>query len=129
MIERVDQLATRALGDVFEQLERVGAAGRGRCRPPAYVGEVVPIGRYEAVELVQLAQDALNYARVHVDYLKSEPRQARRVSIGDRVVVLEDEGPWRGTIVEVLGDGRLRVRADNGETTEIREAHELEAAE
>lgn len=129
MIDRVESLATRALGDVFEQLERVGAVGRARCRPvPFSAGEVTPVGRHEVVEILQLAQDALDYARVHVDYLPRQQTGPFPRRVGTRVVVSEDEGPWRGTIVAFLDDDRVRVRADNGDELEVL-AQTVEAAE
>lgn len=70
-----EELAQRALGDVFEQLERVGATGRERCRAgllytAAPLTQAQRVRRHEAVKLLRFAENALDYARVHLDYLE-----------------------------------------------------------
>jgi hypothetical protein len=76
-----EELAQRALGDVFEQLERVGATGRERCRAgllytAAPLTQAQRVRRHEAVKLLRFAENALDYARVHLDYLElDEPER------------------------------------------------------
>lgn len=76
-----EDLAQRALGDVFEQLERIGAVGREKCRGAlmyASSSALTPeqrVKRHEAVKLLRFAENALDYARVHLDYLECEPER------------------------------------------------------
>jgi hypothetical protein len=125
----VKSLAQRALGDVFEQLERVGSAGREKCRPSStYYSAATPypaehrIKRHEAVELLRCAENALDYARVHLDYLERDEVRVRggraslQVEPGARVLVADDENAstWAGVLVD-LGEGEsCRVRDDAG---------------
>lgn len=72
-----EELAQRALGDVFEQLERIGAMGRQRCHGSASLYSPIAqenrLTRAEAGKLILLAVNALEYARVHVGHLASAP--------------------------------------------------------
>lgn len=73
-----EDLAQRALGDVFEQLERIGAMGRQRCHGSGAtlyspISRENRITRAEAGKLILLAVNALEYARVHVGHLTSVP--------------------------------------------------------
>ena len=65
----------RSLGDVFEQLERIGAFGRERCRGYGYgpISPALRVHRDEAIKLINLADLALSYARVHLTYLEPAP--------------------------------------------------------
>jgi len=115
----VKSLAQRALGDVFEQLERVGSAGREKCRPASSTYYSAATGypleqrikRAEAVELLRCAENALDYARVHLDYLE-RGGDSRAVEPGDRVLVadVEHERGWEGVLVDYGGDDTTRVR-------------------
>lgn len=75
-----EDLAQRALGDVFEQLERIGAMGRARCHglPSTMYSPLIAkenrITRAEAGKLILLAVNALEYARVHVGHLEPVER-------------------------------------------------------
>jgi hypothetical protein len=70
----IADVAQRSLGDVFEQLERIGAFGRDRCRGLGY-GPITAEHRVhhgEAVRLIALADLALSYARVHLTFLEPD---------------------------------------------------------
>jgi len=119
----VDELAQRALADVFEQLERIGAAGRERCRgrgtyvtsPPSS-----PVTRTEALGYIRFAENALDYARVHLDYLASalEPDEPA-IRVGERVEVMDEAGPWFGTLHALGADGKVYVRREVGGEMEV----------
>ena len=102
-----EELAQRALGDVFEQLERIGASGRERCRTGLYSSVPTPreqrLKRHEAVKLLRFAENALDYARVHLDYLECEPtRTEEGYAKGDLVVVRRENEAraWVGTVID-----------------------------
>lgn len=69
-----EELAQRALGDVFEQIGRIAAAGREKCRAGSLYTSMPMsrdqlVKRHEAVALLRFCENALDYARVHLDYL------------------------------------------------------------
>jgi hypothetical protein len=117
-------LAQRALGDVFEQLERIASTGRDKCKFPLYTppGIIPPehrLERAEARKLIEYAERALDYARSHLPYLadgaddepandvapykRTSSASSAPLTVGTRVGVLEeaaDETPeWYGEIV------------------------------
>lgn len=126
-----EELAQRALADVFEQLERVACVGREKCRGPALytTGALTReqrVKRHEVVSLLRFCENALDYARVHLDYLECEAvrtvddarHSTRQFVRGDRVMVSrpDDDCTWCGTVVSVVDDDeRVEVRADDGE--------------
>lgn len=111
----MQSLAQRALGDVFEQLERVASAGRAKCRAHAYAAAPVPasdqIKRHEAVELIKLAENALDYARIHLDYLARLPEAEGRLARGARVRVPADDEATVYEPAEVVQDDGRNVLA------------------
>lgn len=113
----VDELAQNALGAVFEQLERVAAMGRERCRTTTYgATPTPPLTRKEAVRLIRYAENALDYARVHLDYLATARDKDLPMRPGDRVEVIDREAgdAWLGTLHELKADGHVYVRRDDG---------------
>lgn len=130
-------LAQHAFYAVFEQLERIGLAGRNKCRM-RYVGMttspvVRSISRVEALELLRYAENTLDYARVHLDHLPSSEPPSDGLGVGDMVIVAAEECAWRGFIEEVVDDAEngtsYRVRpADHGEL-ELVAASDLRRAE
>lgn len=121
-------LAQRALGEVFEQVERVAKAGRSRCVGDNFYSSVpftdaTRINRQEAVDLLRMLADSLDYARVHLDYLKAPavaaPRDDGSIGVGDPVLVVEGERNWPGKISGFMsahdGPGEaMVVRDDDG---------------
>lgn len=113
----VQSLAQRALGDVFEQLERVASTGRAKCRTSAlYATSPVPandqLKRHEAVELIKLAENALDYARIHLDYLARLPElDEGRLPKGARVRVPADDEATTYEPAEVVQDDGRNVLA------------------
>ncbi len=69
------ELAARALGDVFQQLSRIGDRGRDRAYPPFALPASgppalpPPFTRAEALELLRAAEHAIDYGRMQVDWL------------------------------------------------------------
>lgn len=130
----IEQLAQRALGSVFEQLERVGQTGREKCCPAAYAFTTagVPLEqrlkRHEALELLRYAENALDYARVHLDYLPRDPA-LERFKAGDRVIVLDEESSWSGTLRARGANGTWEVNADDGQVAKVDERDLREAAQ
>jgi hypothetical protein len=103
------RLAQRALSEVFEQMERVARVGRERCLggdlySSAPLTDEQLITRSEAVDTLRMLGDALDYARVHLDYLRNPKRYDKRddtalpYGVGDVVEVQDDSGPWRGEV-------------------------------
>lgn len=124
----IERLAVRALGDVFEQLERIGAAGRDTCRP--LIGAPPPVTRREAVELIRAAENALDYARVHLDYLPRPPATANdngeRYRPGDRVIVHDGDAQHAATIERLGGTADdVIVRYDGGATLQHVDVRDL----
>ena len=72
-VSGVESLAQRAMGSCFEQLERIGSIGREKCLGPRFTSTPPQPGitRREAVELIRFANDALDYGRLHLDYLEA----------------------------------------------------------
>lgn len=68
-----EELAQRALGDVFEQLGRIATVGREKCRGAIYATAPLTraqlVKRHEVVHLLRFCENVLDYARVHLDYL------------------------------------------------------------
>lgn len=79
----IADVAQRSLGDVFEQLERIGAFGRERCRGYGYgpISPALRVHRDEAIKLINLADLALSYARVHLTYLEPAPLDGERTGV------------------------------------------------
>jgi hypothetical protein len=131
-------LAQRALGEVFEQLERVAHVGRERCAGGNIYSiepftDATRITRQEAVDLCRMLGDGLDYARIYLDYLKRAPstnkpavppavewNAADSLGVGDRVIVADDENSWDGEITGFMpahdGPGEAMVRDGNGKT-------------
>lgn len=122
MTGAVEELAQRALGDVFEQLERIGTTGRERCRGSTYtVSPPSPLTRAEALALIRVAENALDYARVHLDYLpgaKSAEEPPRPVfKAGDRVRIADETNSWPATFARYGEDGLCVVTTPGGPLT------------
>jgi hypothetical protein len=134
------QLAQRAIADVFEQLERVGSAGREKARPyyvSAFplvtegpkIADKPPFTRRDALELIRYAENALDYARVHLDYLPRDPaaddaEAPVTYQRGDRVLVADDEALWSGVVVDAVAGASsslIKIRADNGSVHDVHE--------
>ena len=129
------RLAQRALSEVFEQMERVARAGRERCSggdlySSAPLTDEQLITRPEAVDTLRMLNDALDYARVHLHYLRNPKRPASEsgarpttLGTGDVIEVQDDSGPWRGEITGFMPghDGGLEVmvRDDDGEVRPV----------
>jgi hypothetical protein len=119
----LQHLAQRAIGDVFEQLERIGSMGRDKCRPSGSYytpASALPadqqLKRHEALELIRCAENALDYARLHLDYLAIDAAAPRALRPGDRVIVADEEEctSWLGTVEEEQVCGEVLVKADDG---------------
>lgn len=114
------ELAAKALGDTFNALARIGDAGRDRAYPlyalagngsPA--ASSPPMTRTEALELIRAAEQALDYARVHVDWLP-RGQAGTRIQLGDRVTISGDDAEGAVYTVE-----RLRVEGMHADVVEL----------
>jgi hypothetical protein len=121
----IADVAQRSLGDVFEQLERIGAFGRERCRGYGYgpISPALRVHRDEAIKLLELADLALSYARVHLTFLEPGPalrsavRTAAGFAIGDEVSIdfLDGSRERRGTVTDASDAAdELEVQCDDG---------------
>jgi hypothetical protein len=97
----IADVAQRSLGDVFEQLERIGAFGRERCRGYGYgpISPALRVHRDEAIKLIELADLALSYARVHLTFLEPRPLDGDRTGVvTDAADDLEEQADGRRTV-------------------------------
>lgn len=75
---QVEQLAQRALGDAFAQLEALASTAREKCVKYRYA-DAAPdqiVTHTEALELISYCQVVLDYARVHLGYLPKDAEAA-----------------------------------------------------
>lgn len=131
----IADVAQRSLGDVFEQLARIGSFGRERCRGTGYgpITDEQRVHHGEALKLIGLADLALSYARVHLTYLepdaaavRSAVRTAAGFAVGDAVLVdLLDGASERDAVVTAAyeGDDALEVQLDGGGRRTVSTSH------
>jgi hypothetical protein len=135
-MDGIDRLAQKTLGDVFEQLGKVAAIGRTKCRGSEYVEieNAPPVTRAEMKALLDYVELALPFATTQLSYLRGP-----RFCLNDRVIVRRsheqaEAEPDRthneaGSIVGTAPDGRLRVRLDVGGYAEAAESELVGAAQ
>jgi hypothetical protein len=129
-------LAQRALGDVFDHIERAARAGRERCTagtmysPGPFTAEQ-RITRQEAVDVIRMINDSLDYARVHLGHLHAPPSNDTTPNglvpgVGDQVLVVDEDRSWPCEVTGVVPthegfDVRVRDKAGELHTVDARD--------
>jgi hypothetical protein len=111
-------LAQRSLGDIFEQLEAIGASGRTACKGAAYTSSPEPVNRREIYTLLSLVENLHNYAHKQLEHICTS-----RFMPGDRVIYSTRDGNVAAEVIEASRANRCVIHVDGEPPERTTEAH------